>query len=69
MEREPYDPFPAVGPPRETREGDLEALREAIRAAVDAAGQPTGTWLKVDIYVQSAGDPDVGAYKAIVTPI
>lgn len=61
-------PFPAVGPEVEAGER-AEALHQAIRAAVEAAQQPDGTWLKVDIFVQSVGDPDVGAYKAIVRPL
>lgn len=45
------------------------ALTQAIRNAVDDANQPDGALLKIDIYVRSVGDPDVGAYKVIVTPL
>jgi len=46
-----------------------ESLTEAIRQAVDDANQEEGTLLRVDIYVRSVGDPDVGAYKAKATAL
>jgi hypothetical protein len=48
---------------------DAHTLAEAVNQAVDDANQPEGTILKVDVYVRSVGDPNVGAYKAIVTPL
>jgi len=48
---------------------DADTLAKAVRQAVDDANQPEGTILKVDLYVMSVGDPDVGAYKVIVTPV
>jgi flavin-binding protein dodecin len=44
-------------------------VSDAIRAAVDAARQPSGTWFEVrNIQVESVDDPNVGTYKVTITP-
>ena len=59
----------ATGVPYEFTSADQVAAKGVRFGASGTHGQPPGTWLKVDIYVQSQGDPDVGAYKVIVTPL
>jgi len=46
-----------------------ETLDDAIKKAVHAANKSHGTWLRIaSISVLSVDDPNVGAYKVIVTP-
>ena len=46
-----------------------KSLSDAIRAAVDAADQPDGTWFFVGpIMVKSVDDPNVGGYWVTITP-
>ena len=45
------------------------SIDDAIRAAVDAARQPQGTWFHIGtVAVESVDDPNVGGYKVIITP-
>lgn len=42
------------------------SLADAIAAAVDHARKPHGTWFKVEVFVESVDDPNVGTYGAKV---